>query len=826
MKKKKKITLYSAAIIGTSTIIPSASVFADENNSQESNIFNYSLSEVMEEDMTVESVFEHAHITINDDSSLIFSGQLEENEEVVTIYVNSAEVHTEDGQFSHEMTDEDLVEGHHIVVRDEEDELLEEYTILSQTIQSKIDEDMEFIEENETSGDERENSDEESDEIAEEVVEEEAGEIEVELYNTQVTPSSSRTHDNGIYTVRSGDTFYSIAQSFNISQVQLRVWNGYSSNPTNLSTGTELAVTREGVERQLSNEERNYLSTGDSSTVFQTNEEFIRYVAPLAIAIANENGEELWPSLMIAQAAHESAYGRSDLAAPPYHNLSGIKARGDVSRVLRWTWEEIDGERVDVLDYFQTFPSYEAALQRYANFLRTGGNTGDPNYYEGTWRSNTNSVWDVLDNNGLRGYATDSNYYTAIRRIINDYDLTQYDINQIQVEYPGSRSVTPYSGVLNSGYSLDTKPWGASGFETVASTAEYAGEEVRVIRHARNNEYLLIQNSDGVLLGWADHRAVTLNAIPERIPSGINEEAFGVITESGYSIDSRPWGSPGSTWINRTSNYINQQVRVEQYSSNRSYILVSVNGELLGWIDARAVAVPEEVSNSRAIHYPVVVQHTGYSIDTLPWGMSGFRYITRSNEFIGENAWVRRETNNGNYVLLEINGQQIGWVDKNAVTRVDHVQDTSNSLYVNYSSRIVGNGYSIDTLPWGSNGYQTIASTTHFNGVNVNIVRESSNGNYALAEYRGELLGWIDKNALLNPPRVQRTPGTNTNYQAVVRSGYSIDTLPWGTSGYQTISHTRFYEGQRVTVTRETSNYALISSNNRLLGWVDKRALN
>lgn len=248
-----------------------------------------------------------------------------------------------------------------------------------------------------------------------------------------MSTSSSRTHVNGIYTVVSGDTFNSIASSFNLSTRQLQEWNRHVSNTSSLVVGTRLAVNRRGVESMLSSTDRARLYTGGATPVFSTTQGFIDEIAPRAIRIANQSGEQaLYPSLMIAQAAHESNYGRSSLASPPYHNLSGIKGTHNGESTLMWTWEVLGGVRVDVLAGFRKYPSYDASLQDYANLMRRGL-SWDRNYYAGTWRSRTTSVWDVLDNGGLRGYATDPNYFAAIRRIINQFDLTKYDTGNFYV---------------------------------------------------------------------------------------------------------------------------------------------------------------------------------------------------------------------------------------------------------------------------------------------------------------------------------------------------------------------------------------------------------
>lgn len=253
-------------------------------------------------------------------------------------------------------------------------------------------------------------------------------------FSRMMTTSSSRRADStGLYTVKSGDTFNAIASSFSLSRRQLVEWNGHVSNINNLVIGTKLAVTRRGVETLLSDSDKARLYRGGATPVYTIPQEFIDDIATEAIKVSNQEGQEaLWPSLMIAQAAHESNYGRSSLASPPYHNLSGIKGSHNGKSVLMWTWEVLDGVRVDVLAPFRHYPSYDASLQSYASLMRNGL-SWSRGYYSGTWRSNTKSVWEVLDNGGLKGYATDPNYFAAIRRIINQFDLTKYDTGNYYV---------------------------------------------------------------------------------------------------------------------------------------------------------------------------------------------------------------------------------------------------------------------------------------------------------------------------------------------------------------------------------------------------------
>lgn len=240
-----------------------------------------------------------------------------------------------------------------------------------------------------------------------------------------------RKQYNGIYTVVKNDTFDSIAKSFNISPTQLRVWNNLASIPTTLKEGTKLAVTKQGVEQNLSAADKKKLVVYDKPASFNSAQQMIDELAPIVVEIARQSGQEqLWPSLMLAQAIHETGVeqtvGMSQKSRAPYYVLLGLKARGSVTSILDWTWEEIDGQKIQVIAEFQSFESYRAAIQGYADRLRYGPGW-DSNYYSGTWVSNSDSVWDVLNNGGLNGYATDGAYVNKLKEKINKYNLTAYD---------------------------------------------------------------------------------------------------------------------------------------------------------------------------------------------------------------------------------------------------------------------------------------------------------------------------------------------------------------------------------------------------------------
>lgn len=331
-----------------------------------------------------------------------------------------------------------------------------------------------------------------------------------------VTPSSSiqtfsvqstdnRQHQGGIYYVQksNNDSFTTIADSFDISMMQLKVWNPQVKDINLIKVGEPLAVTTAGFEEMQSEDVKARMHTGNNPSQFKNVNDFINQMAPKAQKISNQAGEEpLYASLMLAQAIHESgvarSIGESQLARAPYYNLSGIKAGKNTPSVLMWTWESIaddygevkDNSRINVrvMADFQKFSSYDESLQRYANLLRYGRGTGEDSYYRGTWVNNTKDVWEVLEKGGLRGYATDPAYFSAIKNTIEKYDLTQFDNNN---RLSGDDR-------FDTAVSISQKGWGKTDTVIIANGFEYADALAGAPLAAMNNSPILLTKQNSI----------------------------------------------------------------------------------------------------------------------------------------------------------------------------------------------------------------------------------------------------------------------------------------------------------------------------------------
>ncbi|UQS86950.1 glycoside hydrolase family 73 protein [Nicoliella spurrieriana] len=171
------------------------------------------------------------------------------------------------------------------------------------------------------------------------------------------------------------------------------------------------------------------LALGSNSLVVHnakadTASDFINQLTPVVKEVAQKYN--LYPSLMMAQAALESGYGQSSLSTKDY-NYFGIKGSYDgQSDNLKTAEYNSSGSIYYTTAAFKKYPNPQSSLEDYAQLLRNGL-VGSANFYSGTWKENTKSVDDAAT--ALVGkYATDPNYANKLIKIINQYNLTSLDV--------------------------------------------------------------------------------------------------------------------------------------------------------------------------------------------------------------------------------------------------------------------------------------------------------------------------------------------------------------------------------------------------------------
>ena len=155
-------------------------------------------------------------------------------------------------------------------------------------------------------------------------------------------------------------------------------------------------------------------------------QKFIASIGEQAREIAQEN--DLYASVMIAQAVLESDSGTSSLSKTPYNNLFGIKGvwydSAGIGHKATFKTLEDDGEGnlYEIDANFRAYNTMMDSLQNYADLLTK--EMGD--FYFGARKSVAADCYQAAKY--LQGrYATDTAYASKLTYIINTYNLTRYD---------------------------------------------------------------------------------------------------------------------------------------------------------------------------------------------------------------------------------------------------------------------------------------------------------------------------------------------------------------------------------------------------------------
>lgn len=151
-------------------------------------------------------------------------------------------------------------------------------------------------------------------------------------------------------------------------------------------------------------------------------EEFIETMLPYAQEIEKQYG--YYTSVTLAQAALESNFGKSGLSKYPNYNLFGIKFDGNGQAVSFITQEQDKEGNISTINAkFQKYDSYQQSFEGYGKLFTKS--QWLKNYYR-NFLSATTVEESVQALTGT--YATDTHYDKKLLKIIEQYNLNQYNL--------------------------------------------------------------------------------------------------------------------------------------------------------------------------------------------------------------------------------------------------------------------------------------------------------------------------------------------------------------------------------------------------------------
>ena len=237
---------------------------------------------------------------------------------------------------------------------------------------------------------------------------------------------------------------------------------------------------------------------------------FIEMLAPIVIDVCKSKTRQVLPSVAIAQACCESAYGTSKTMVAA-NAVFGIKVGGKTHFGTAWkdkaystkTNECYDGKTyTQITDMFRAYDSIRDSVEDYYDLL------GVSSRYAGCIGELDPVKSITAIKNG--GYATSPTYITTITSIIKSNNLTQYDycMNPNITEIPAVNVTT--STKYKLGETVTVNGYYSSSSSLTGKVSRVKTGIISRIIEGRQHPYCIsIKN---VAIGWSDDSCIVENS--------------------------------------------------------------------------------------------------------------------------------------------------------------------------------------------------------------------------------------------------------------------------------------------------------------------------
>lgn len=444
-------------------------------------------------------------------------------------------------------------------------------------------------------------------------------------------------------------------------------------------------------------------------------------VLPSIITISKENN--LYPSVMLAQAAIETGYGQSDLATKA-NNLFGIKAGGTWTgdSYNKDTQEVVNGKQVTINDNFRKYATLNDGLNDYANKVKSGSSDGKNNtLYQMLYQSDTNNY--VIASESLSNtWSTDPNYGDSLVSWIDKYKAYQLDGLSSPANKTAPVSIT---GIDIKGNVLWTKKENVS----LGKKVEFAPKNIDGYK-TPSAQSIIMNNKDGNVISFV--------YAPNQSVVGVDTTKKWLTTHNAtlYSDD----------FLTNKVGIVNGNITIDRSETLASGILVyhvSQNNKDLGWIlsnDASKIVnneptVTVEKTESTTKWLKTINSNATLYSDNL---------LSKSNGKISGNFKVSKMSTLSNKnisYLVSQNGKELGWINSSDTQPIAPTI-TSTEVKTRWGKITSNTNIYKDDL-----GINSIGNTSDLKYKNITVkktVSLSNNTKLINIFQNGKELGWIN----------------------------------------------------------------------------------
>lgn len=591
--------------------------------------------------------------------------------------------------------------------------------------------------------------------------------------------------------------------------------------------------------------------------------------------------QRLYASLQMAQAIVESGWGKSALAKEA-NNYFGVKGSYNGQSVTMPTAEFDEyGNQYEITASFRKYPSAYQSMKDNAALLRQGVSWNHA-IYSGTWREKAKSGTQAA--NGLiPNYATDPDYATTLKSVINTHDLTTLDQTKSVIK---TQQNVVKTGILKTGTRVDGMysgaPYNVSGSKRVGNTRAYQGLTVKITKIAQvkkpdgTNGAQYAYTTIGGKNVWVDLAGfkVIQDGVTTLVnaKSGYQTATISSTTRTDGLYLTAPYSVVGAKNAGNTKLYNGQQVLISKtvqtkkpngkLASTYAYIKLGTKKyyvdvlALTGIKTSVATLINQQTVNQTAIINATTRKDGLYSNN--PYGMSNAKRIGTSTAYAGQTVTVSRYaqvyqanwTTGVKFAYLTISGKSF-WIDARALTKVKNgtatltnVQNVKQTAVVN-ASQVIYNLYRNNPSGMPTAVKQGTTQALDQQTVTISQYAQVMQGDgttgpvFVHISVNGQTY-WVDKRGLRSIENgiASLTSVKVVNKQAVINATKRRDGLYSG-APYQVVNAKRVatsssYQGRKVTVTMTAivkkpngqigAQFALITLNNQAV-WIDIKGL-
>lgn len=359
--------------------------------------------------------------------------------------------------------------------------------------------------------------------------------------------------------------------------------------------------------------------------------QFLQDVGPVAAKVAKENN--IYASVMLAQAALESGWGQSGLAVYG-HNLFGVKYTGHGDYITMPTQECYNGQWCTINAKFQKYDSWYDSLTDYARLIRSNwpGSTRD--------EASTPQVATANLSHGVYGaYATDPNYANSLDNMIATYNLTQFDsysgsvsqnTSQHNSDASNSSLQEAYIGSTNNNRNGDTYVVKAG--DTLWGISQNYDTTVSHLKSMNNLHSDLIYVGQTLKVRESTSQPATASVKNDVYTVKSGDTLWGISHQYGTTVDQLKTLND----LSSDTIYVGQQLKLNQTESN----------------DAHQGSIQGSYTVQRGDTLWSIAQNHGTSVQQL----QSLNHLDSDVIYVGQQLKLDGDTNSGNQDTKCANG--------------------------------------------------------------------------------------------------------------------------------------------------------------------------